>query len=961
MPSLVIVESPAKAKTINKYLGSDYHVLASFGHVRDLPSKEGSVKPECAFEMLWEVQSDKEKHLREIVSALKSADTLILATDPDREGEAISWHLTQELTRRKALKGVSIQRVVFHEITRHAVLEAMKQPRNLDQDLVEAYLARRALDYLVGFTLSPILWRKLPGSRSAGRVQSVALRLICERENEISRFQPREYWTVAAMLETEKEQNFTARLVALDGKKLGKFDLPDEPVAHAARDRVSACALKIISVEKKQLHRHPQSPFTTSTLQQEAARKLGFGATRTMRTAQKLYEGIALEGETVGLITYMRTDGVQISQDAIAEIRPLIEQEFGISYLPKTPRAYSAKAKNAQEAHEAIRPTSATRHPATLTHYLDQDQLRLYELIWKRTLASQMNSALLDQVVAEIGTDDVQITLRATGTTIAFDGFLKLYQEGVDDPEDQEGDKAKLPPLVVGQALNQKNVAANQHFTQPPPRYSEASLVKKLEELGIGRPSTYASILQVLQDRNYVRFEAKRFTPEDRGQIVSTFLTAFFERYIQYEFTANLEEQLDDISGGRANWKIMLEQFWRDFSTIKEKETDETQTLIGMSQAIEDLNQMLGRTSEVLDRIDAIMGPHFFPPNGDAAARVCPICPNRTEPGRLGLKLGRFGGFIGCSHYPDCRYTRQLGDGKLEDGAEGNVISGPVILGTDPLSQLPVSLRKGPYGPYVQLGPMDLLVTSNSSQEESKPEAIETPQLVEGKVKGRKSTKKSKETVEKPKRVSLPKGLVAADVTFETALKLLALPREIGIHPESNKPIYAGLGRYGAYLRHDGVYISLSEPDDVIEIGMNRAVERIAQAKMKGGRQAPAGTILGAHPIDSEAVTLHTGRYGPYVKHGVLLASLPRGQESDGFSLDDAVALLAEKGKPKGSGRTNRSAKPTQKTAAAKKATTAKKTTTAKTTTAKKETRIKKTTAKTVKKNKLNSSEISGG
>jgi len=888
MSKVVIVESPAKAKTINKYLGSDYHVLASFGHVRDLPAKDGSVMPDRDFEMLWEVQGDKEKRIKEIAKALKGADSLILATDPDREGEAISWHLTEELNQRKAIKGVPVQRVVFNEITKRAVQEAMANPRALNTELVDAYLARRALDYLVGFTLSPVLWRKLPGSKSAGRVQSVALRLICERESEIEAFRPQEYWTVDVGLANPAGQAFASRLVSLDGKKLGKFDLSSEADAHAARDAILARQFAVASVEKKQVRRHPQAPFTTSTLQQEASRKLGFGATRTMRTAQRLYEGIDIGGETVGLITYMRTDGVQISQEAIADIRGLIGQDFGQRYLPSQPRVYSTKAKNAQEAHEAIRPTDISRKPQDLSGHLDDDQRRLYELVWKRAVASQMESAVLDQVTADITSPDGKVGLRATGSTLVFDGFYALYQEGVDDADDEDGEGRRLPALTKGDDLKRGEVKPEQHFTQPPPRYSEASLVKKLEELGIGRPSTYASILQVLQDRDYVRLEKRRFLPEDRGRIVTTFLTAFFERYVEYGFTAALEDQLDDISGGRADWKAVLRQFWKDFTGSGE--------LVGMKEAIGALNDNLGRVGEVLDKIDTILGPHFFPPDGGAEARACPACPDRSQPGRLSLKLGKFGGFIGCSNYPNCRYTRELSQTGEGDGAQAGdaAAAGPILLGSDPVTQLPVTLRKGPYGHYIQLGPAEEAPPPPPANDDNGAPAT-------------KGKRKKAEPAEKPKRVSLPKGTAPADVTLDLALQLLSLPREVGKHPETGKTISAGIGRFGPYLRHDGGYVSLKE-DDVLTVGMNRAVELIAQGK-QGGRSAPAGTPIGNHPADNEPVTVHSGRYGPYVKHGRMIASLPKGREAEGFSLDEAVQLLAEKGKAPGSGRKGSAAK----------------------------------------------------
>ncbi|HYM04154.1 MAG TPA: type I DNA topoisomerase, partial [Stellaceae bacterium] len=762
---VVIVESPAKAKTINKYLGKGFTVLASYGHVRDLPAKDGSVRPDEHFAMSWEVDGKAEKRLKDITSAVKGAENLYLATDPDREGEAISWHVQEVLRQRRALKGVDVKRVVFNEVTKSAVLDAFKHPRELNHELVDAYLARRALDYLVGFTLSPVLWRKLPGSRSAGRVQSVALRLICERESEIEAFKAREYWTIEVEFATPSGDRFTARLTHLDGKRLDKFDLPDEATARAAVDKIlRQASFSVAGVEKKQSRRNPPPPFTTSTLQQEASRKLGFGASRTMRTAQRLYEGIDIGGETVGLITYMRTDGVSLSDEAIAGARQLIEQQYGTSYRPDQARVYKTQAKNAQEAHEAIRPTDMFRRPETVAGHLDADQRGLYDLIWKRAVASQMSSAIIDQVAVDIASADKSVMLRATGSTIVFDGFLTLYHEDTDDTEEDDENR-RLPPLKERDALSRGKVDPQQHFTQPPPRYSEASLVKKLEELGIGRPSTYASIIQVLQDRKYVRIDKKRFIPEDRGRLVTAFLSSFFERYVEYTFTADLENQLDEISGGRISWQQVLEDFWRDFSAA-----------VGGTK---DLS-----ISQVLAALDEDLGRHFFPDTGDGRdARLCPGC----GAGRLSLKLGKFGAFIGCSNYPECRYTRALG---IENGGESGELASPRELGTDPASGLGVSLRKGPYGIYVQLG-----------------EGLED---------------------EKPKRVSLPKGVTPADVDLAAALKLLALPRDVGAHPEDGKTITAGIGRFGPYIKHGDAFRSLPAGDDVLTVGLNRAVSILA-------------------------------------------------------------------------------------------------------------------------------------
>src|SRR5271170_4022547 len=678
MTDVIVVESPAKAKTINRYLGDKFTVLASLGHVRDLPPKDGSVRPDEDFAMDWQSDARGEKQVGAIAKALKGAHTLYLATDPDREGEAISWHVQAMLAERKALKGIDVQRVTFTEITRNAVRAAMAAPRALDQPLIEAYLARRALDYLVGFTLSPVLWRKLPGSRSAGRVQSVALRLICEREAEVESFKSREYWTVEVTFTTEAGQSFTARLTHFDGKRLERFDLDTEEKARAAADAIlRASSFAVAEIESRQVRRNPFPPFTTSTLQQEASRKLGLSASRTMQIAQRLYEGVDLDGDTVGLITYMRTDGVAISGEAIAAARQLIGNEFGAKYVPDSPRVYRRQAKNAQEAHEAIRPTDLGRRPADVAAYLDRDQRRLYELIWKRTLASQMASALLEQVTVDIADSSGRLRLRATGSVVLFDGFLALYQEDRDDNTEEEGESTRLPQMRESERLARGEVVPIQHFTQPLPRYTEASLVKKLEELGIGRPSTYASILQVLQDRTYVRLEKKRFVPEDRGRLVTAFLTSFFERYVEYVFTADLENQLDEVSGGRTDWKEVLRNFWRDFSAA----VDGTKHLT---------------ISQVLTALDEALGPHFFP-NGDSERdpRLCPVC----GAGRLSLKLGKFGAFIGCSNYPNCRFTRPLA---IEDGDENDAADAE--LGTDPTSGLGVTIKKGPFGHYIQLG-----------------------------------------------------------------------------------------------------------------------------------------------------------------------------------------------------------------------------------------------------------------
>jgi DNA topoisomerase-1 len=839
MSDVVVVESPAKAKTINKYLGGGYTVLASFGHVRDLPPKDGSVRPDENFAMDWESDERGSRQVSAIAKALKSGATLYLATDPDREGEAISWHVRAMLEDRKALKGVTVHRVTFNEITRNAVTTAMAKPRLLDQPLIEAYLARRALDYLVGFTLSPVLWRKLPGSRSAGRVQSVALRLVCEREAEIEAFRAREYWSIEAQMATPAGAPFTARLTQLKGRKLEQFDLPNEAAVKAAQAAVEAGDFSVATIERRRVRRNPNPPFTTSTLQQEASRKLGFGAQQTMRVAQQLYEGVDIGGETVGLITYMRTDGVQMAREAIHGIRDHVKSAFGANYLPAAPREYSTKAKNAQEAHEAIRPTDVDRRPEDMTRALSHDQARLYELIWKRAVASQMSQAEFDQVTVDM-TDGAgtKTVLRANGSLLAFDGFLKLYREDRDDQDADDDEARVLPAMTEGDPLTRRDVKASQHFTQPPPRYTEASLVKKMEELGIGRPSTYASTLSVLRDRNYVRLEAKRLVPEDRGRLVTAFLTSFFTRYVDPGFTASLEEKLDEISDGRADWRAVMRAFWQDFSEA----VDQTKDL---------------KISDVINALDDDLGPHFFPPREDGGdPRLCPAC----AAGRLGLKLGRHGSFIGCSNYPNCQYTRRLAVNGEGEGEE-TLKEGMRVLGRDPATGEDITVRRGPYGLYVQQG-----------------EPPPPPS----------SDKKAKK--EKPKRMSLPRGVDGETITLEQALGLLTLPRLIGIHPESREPMEAGIGRFGPYIRMGSVYASLDRDDDVLNVGSNRAVDLLAK-KLAGVR------TLGAHPKDGEAVMVKKGRFGPYAQHGKVVANLPRAVSMEDITLEAGVQLLAEKGK----------------------------------------------------------------
>jgi DNA topoisomerase I len=837
MTDVVVVESPAKAKTINKYLGSGYTVLASFGHVRDLPPKDGSVRPDEDFAMDWAADERGQRQIAAIAKAIKGSKTLYLATDPDREGEAISWHVRAMLAEKNLLKGIDVQRITFNEITRNAIRTAMAHPRELDQPLIEAYLARRALDYLVGFTLSPVLWRKLPGSKSAGRVQSVALRLICEREAEIEAFKTREYWTVEAALSTPAGAPFAARLTHLDGKRLEQFDLPNQTEAEAAKSQVERARLAVKSVERRRVRRNPPPPFTTSTLQQDASRKLGLSAQQIMRLAQQLYEGVDIKGDTVGLITYMRTDGVQMAREAIDSIREHVRDNFGPNYVPSQPRIYTSKAKNAQEAHEAIRPTDIARTPDDVANYLNHDQRRLYELIWKRATASQMQSAELDQVAVDLAdpANPKSPVLRANGSIVAFDGFLKLYREDSDDsatPEDD--DNRMLPPMVEHDPVATRHVDAEQHFTQPPPRYSEASLVKKMEELGIGRPSTYASILSVLQDRNYVKLDKRRFVPEDRGRLVTAFLVSFFEKYVDTGFTAGLEEQLDDISGGSADWRAVMRAFWTDFSAA----IAETKDL---------------KISDVIDALDEELGPHFFPGREDGSdPRLCPSC----QSGRLGLRLGRHGAFIGCSNYPDCSFTKRLAiDNGGDDEASETLKEGMRNLGPHPDTGQDVTVRRGPYGLYVQLG----------EQEQG------------SKVK--------------PRRTSLPRGMDGETIALDQAVGLLSLPRIVGIHPEMKEPIEAGIGRFGPYVKMANVFASLDRDDDVLSVGLNRAVDVLAK-KLASVR------TLGNHPKDGEALIVRKGRFGPYVQHGQTVANLPRDVSMDDITLDEAVALLAEKGKP---------------------------------------------------------------
>lgn len=827
---LVIVESPAKAKTINKYLGNDYEVLASFGHVRDLPSKDGSVDPDADFEMVWDMDAASRKRVADISSAAKKADEIILATDPDREGEAISWHVLELLKQKKVLKDQQVHRVVFNAITKAAVTAAMQNPRDIDAPLVDAYLARRALDYLVGFNLSPVLWRKLPGSRSAGRVQSVALRIVCDREAEIEAFKPQEYWSVDGKF-AQGGKEFDARLYSVDGKKTDKLTIANEAEAAALKAAIEAGSARVASVEKKPTKRNPWAPFTTSTLQQDASSRLGFAPARTMQIAQRLYEGVNVGGENVGLITYMRTDAVQLAPEAIDQTRRSIDKNFGADYLPEKPRLYQTKAKNAQEAHEAIRPTDLFRHPDSLKN-IDPDMHKLYQLIWRRTLASQMKSAEIARTTADIAiAGDRDVVLRAVGSVITFPGFLALYGAVANDDRDDDEDSKELPPLNEGDTPDLKACDIEQHFTQPPPRFTEASLIKRMEEAGIGRPSTYASTLSVLQDRDYMRLEKRAIVPEDRGRVVTAFLESFFAKYVSFDFTANLEAQLDQISNGEIPYKDVLRQFWTDFAAHIHE--------------IKDL-----RVSEVLDALNDLLEDHIFPEKEDGSERrLCPTC----GAGQLSLKVGKFGAFIGCSNYPECRHTQQL---NTATNGEAQLPEGDGVLGEDPETGEQVVLKSGRFGPYIERGEGD-----------------------------------------DRKRASIPKGWAPAEIDLPKALKLLSLPREVGAHPESGKMITAGLGRYGPFVLHDGMYANLPDVEEVFEVGLNRAVDLIAQKAAGGGRGRNAATVLaqlGDHP-DGGAVTVRDGRYGPYVNHAKINATLPNDLKPESVTLEMALELIAAK------------------------------------------------------------------
>ncbi len=847
---VVVVESPAKAKTINKYLGSDYKVLASYGHIRDLPSKDGSVDPDNDFEMIWQADSKSQARIREIADAIKAGSKLILATDPDREGEAISWHLLDALRKRRAIKkDTPVERVVFNAITKAAVTSAMENPREIDQELVDAYLARRALDYLVGFNLSPVLWRKLPGSRSAGRVQSVALRIVVDRELEIEKFKPEEYWTIGAKLRAPDGTDFEARLHSMDGKSLKKFDLPDAAAAQTALDKVKIGGYAVSSVEAKPVKRNPPPPFITSTLQQDASRRLGFSAKRTMQAAQKLYEE--------GRITYMRTDGVNMAEEAYHAARDHIQSDYGAQYLPEKPRRYSSKQKNAQEAHEAIRPTSFSLRPDDYKQS-DGDLWKLYALIWRRAVASQMEQARFERTTIDMHNKDKSAMLRATGQVLIFDGFIKLYKEGRDDTDKDEDAEARLPKLTEGEHADLLEAKSEQHFTAPPPRYTEASLVKRLEELGIGRPSTYASTMSTLVDRDYVRIEKKQLVPEDKGILVTSFLENFFQRYVEYDYTANLEEKLDVISDGKLDWKSFLRDFWTQFTAS----IDETKDL---------------RVSAVLDVLNEALGHHVFPPvdeNGKVKEkpRLCPLC----SEGELSLKLGRHGAFVGCSNYPECKFTRPF---STQEEAENAINPDGEEITIHPDTGKPVLLKSGRFGPYLE---MDI-------------------------------------GEDKPKRSSLPKGWSPQELDPEKALMLISLPREVGKHPEDEEPILANLGRYGPYVQHQRTFANLSSVEEMFTIGLNRAVSLIADKRAGGGRggRAAAKVLkdLGKHPTSGDPIQVLDGRYGPYIKHQKTNATLPKDMEPAEVNIDQALELIAAK-EAKG-GKKKRA--PRKKKAAAKK------------------------------------------
>ena len=840
--NLVIVESPAKAKTINKYLGKDFTVLASYGHIRDLPSKNGSVDPDNQFKMIWEIDSFSKKYLKEITDVAKESDKIILATDPDREGEAIAWHVKEFLDEKKLLKGKKIERVVFNEITKKAVTNGIENPREIEDHLVDAYMARRALDYLVGFNISPILWTKLPGSKSAGRVQSVALKLLTEREHEIEIFKPDEFWTLNVIFKTENNSSITSNVFQLDGKKVEKFSFRKKDDINKAIEIIKSQKYKISDISSKVFTRNPVGPFTTSTLQQSASSKLGFGASRTMQIAQRLYQGIDIEGDTKGLITYMRTDGTNISKDAVTEFRDYINSNYGKEYLPGEPNNYSGKkAKNAQEAHEAIRPTNITSDPNSLKKYLSSDQYKLYNLIWSRALSSQMQSAKFDRKTILINSEDDKHIFRASGSVIKFDGFLKLYN--LDDENNEEN----ILPEVSKGPINIESFIDEQHFTQPPPRYSEASLVKKLEELGIGRPSTYASIISVIANRGYADIVNKRFFPTDRGKLISAFLEKLFTKYVDYSFTAKLEDQLDDITSGKEDWVKVLDQFWSDFnknvSSVKEK-----------------------RTREVLDMLNESLGSLIFETDENGKIdRKCKLC----DKGELSLKNSfRGGAFIGCSNYPDCKFTRPLSKAKA---AEQVNLAEPKLIGQNDLGK-DIYLKNGRFGPYLQY--------------EKNPEEIE--------VKKKKKKKLKNETNENLKNVSIPKGIDIDTIDLERAKFLCSLPKSLGLNPENNMEIFLNSGRFGPYLKCENKSARLENVEEIFNIGLNRAITLIAEAK-PGRISSSLIKDLGEHPEDKKPVRIMKGQYGPYIKYKSLNATIPEEKDPTELTMEEALILIEKR------------------------------------------------------------------
>jgi len=826
--NVLIVESPSKAKSINKYLGNSFKVLASIGHVRDLSPKNDAIDTENNFHMKWETSERGKKIIKDISEAAKNSENLYLATDPDREGEAIAWHVENLLRENSKLENLNIQRITFNEITKDAVLEALKEPRKINENLVNAYLARRVLDFLVGFNLSPVLWRKLPGSKSAGRVQSVALKIITTRELEIEKFQPQEYWSVNGFFNKNDDKKFEARLIKYDGNKIEKLTIKDERFASEILNAIQKCTFTINRIEKKETKRNPYPAFTTSSMQIEASRKLGFSANHTMRTAQKLYEGLEIDGEPTGLITYMRTDSVIMSKTAISEVRSYVEENIGKEYLPKDPRIYKSKTKNAQEAHECVRPTNINLSPEKIKKYLNQDEFKLYEIIWQRAVSSQMTNAIINQVAVDIEDSNHIMMFRANGSSIKFKGMLAVYSEAKDEDEENNKDNKNLPELNEKDNLSLIDSEKKQHFTLPPPRYTEASLVKKLEELGIGRPSTYASIIKVLQDRDYVILDKKRFIPHDRGRVVSIFLENYFNKYVEYDFTADLENQLDEISDGKLDWKDVIQKFWETFKVL--------------------CDQTIGKANrEIIDVIDNALGPHFFPPDGEDKNRKCPTCDN----GRLGLKVGKFGGFVGCSNYPDCKYTVQFN--QLNDSKNGT-LTGPKEIGVYPETGEIITLRKGPYGFYIQVG------------------------------------ERTKE--KKPKRVSIPKNFEPEEIGLNTTIQLLGLPRKLGFHPETNKTVSAGIGMYGPYILHDKKYKALEKTDNILDIELERAIELIAKPTIRGNATLKN---FGEHPEEEKEITAHDGKYGPYVKCGKINASLLGDQTIDNINLEDAVKLINDR------------------------------------------------------------------